>query len=151
MSATEEAAINIRRMLRKDIDDVLALDKEVGKGQSSVSYRDMVATDPAGPFDMSFVAEVGGRIAGFILARLAYLYIPFTEVCVIHSIVVAPEYQRHHIGSRLVNELVSHCHVEEINTIRALVSKHDAELRSFVERLGFRSSTIINYDKTFES
>jgi len=147
----ERATVNIRRMVRSDIDAVLALDKKIGGGQSRICYRDMVTTDPGGPLDSSFVAEADGRVVGFILARLAYLYIPLTEVCVIHGIVVDPDYQRSRIGSRLVNELLSHCHVEEINTIRALVNEHDTKLRSFVEQLGFRRSTILNYDKTFES
>lgn len=151
MSAMERETVNIRRMVRSDIDAVLALDKEIGGGQSRISYRDLVATDPGGPLDLSFVAEAQGQVVGFILARLAYLYIPFTEVCVIHGIVVDPEYQRHGIGSKLVNELLSHCHVEEINTIRALVNEHDTELRRFTERLGFHRSTILNYDKTFDS
>ena len=151
MSAMERETVNLRRMVRSDIDAVLALDKEIGKGQSRINYRDMAATDPGGALDLSFVAEAHGQVVGFILARLAYLYIPFTEVCVIHSIVVDPDYRRHGIGGKLVNELLNHCHVEEINTIRALVNEHDTELRRFVEQLGFRRSTTINYDKTFDS
>ena len=51
---------------------------------------------------MSFVAEAEGRPIGFILVRFEYLGIPFTEVWVIHSIVVANEYRRQGIGNRLV-------------------------------------------------
>ena len=151
MSAMERETVNIRRMARSDIDAVLALDKEIGRGQSRISYRDMVATDPGGPLDLSFVAEADGRVVGFILARLAYLYIPFAEVCVIQGIVVNPDYQRRGIGSRLVNELLSYCHTEEINTIRAIVHEQNTELRRFVEELGFHRSAILNYDKTFET
>ena len=151
MSATERIKVNIRRMERGDIDAVLALDKEIGRGKSSITYRDMIANDPGGPLDLSFVAEADSRVVGCILARLAYVYIPFTELCLIHGIVVAPDYQRHGIGSRLVNELLSHCQDEEINTVRALVGERDTELRQFIEHLGFRRSTIVNYDKTLES
>ena len=150
MSVEKEGMVDIRRMTRGDIDAVVALDREVGGGQSRISYRDMVATDPGGLLDLSFVAEIDGRVIGFILARLAYLYIPFAEVCVIHGIVVGPDYQRRQIGSRLMNELMRYCHAEEINTIRAIIDERDTEIRHFVERLGFRRSKIINYDKTFE-
>ncbi|MFH0769168.1 MAG: GNAT family N-acetyltransferase [Chloroflexota bacterium] len=151
MKAKEIDTVNIRRMARTDIDAILALNKKIGGDQARVNYRDMISTDPGGPLDLSFVAEAGGQIVGFVLARLAYLYIPFTEVCLIHSIVVDPDYQRQKLGSRLINELESHCHLEEINTIRALVNERDTELRSFIERLGFRRSNIVNYDKTMES
>ncbi len=152
MSAKEkEKDINLRRMAQTDIDAVLALDRKVGRGQNHITYRDMIATDPCGPLDLSFVAEIDNKVVGFVLARLAYLYIPFTEVCLIHGIVADPEYRGHHIGSKLVNELISHCELEGINTVRALVAEHDTELRKFVEYLGFRRSNITNYDKTFES
>jgi len=151
MSMMERGAVNIRRMTRSDINAVLALDRKIGGGESGITYKDMAATDLGGQLGLSFVSEVDGQVIGFILARLAYLGIPFTEVCVIHGIVVDPDYQRHGIGSRLVNALLSHCHAEEINTIRALIEEHDTELRRFAEQMGFRRSTIINYDKTFES
>lgn len=151
MDETENIDVSIRRMNRADIDAMLALNRKIGGGRSYITYRDLVATDPGGALDLSFVAEADNHIVGFILARLAYLYIPFTEVCLIQGIMVDPDYQRHHIGGRLVSELVNHCQLEDINTIRALISERDSDLRCFAESLGFRRSSIINYDKTIES
>ena len=150
MRTVEKVTINIRHMVRSDIDAVLTLNKEASGGQSSISYKDMIATDLGEALDLSFVAEVDGRVVGFVLARLAYLYIPLTEVGVIHAIVVAPNYQRSRIGSRLLSELLSYCHAKDIITIRVPVNAYNTELRRFVERLGFRQSTTLNYDKTFE-
>jgi predicted N-acetyltransferase YhbS len=147
----EKDTIKIRRMTRGDIDDIVGLDRKIGKGQSRVTYRDLVSTDPEGPLDLSFICETEGKIIGFILARLAYLGIPFTEVCIIHGILVDPDYQRSGAGSRLVNALLSHCHTEGIYTVRALIAEYDNELRNFAIQLGFRPSTIINYDKTLDS
>ncbi len=100
---------------------------------------------------MSFVAEVGGNIIGFIISRLAYVMIPFTEVCMLQSILVDPDYQNRGIGIRLLGKLVGYCQNEGINTIRVPIEEHNEELQRFIERLGFRCSTIVNYDKTFES
>lgn len=143
--------VNVRRMTRIDIDGVLALNRKIGGGRSYITYRDLIASDPGGPLDLSFIAEADNHVLGFILARLAYLYVPFTEVCVIQGITVDPDYQRHGIGSRLIGELVSHCQLEEINTVRALISERDSDLKRFAEQIGFRRSNIINYDKTIES
>ena len=148
MSAMEKGSIDIRRMKRSDIDAILDLDRKIGEGSSLITYRDLVSTDPGGPLDLSFVAEAAGRIVGCVLARLAYAGVPFYEVCIVHAIVVDPDYQRHGIGSRLVNELVNHCRDEEIHKIRALVDQSNAELRHFIENLGFHRSNIINYDIT---
>jgi N-acetylglutamate synthase-like GNAT family acetyltransferase len=106
--------------------------------------------EPGGPLDVSFVAEVGGNIIGFIMSRLAYVMIPLTEVCLLQGILVDPDYQHHGIGIRLLGKLVAHCQEEGINTIRALIEEHNDDLRHFVAQLGFRRSAIVNYDKTFE-
>ncbi|MBM4432794.1 MAG: GNAT family N-acetyltransferase [Chloroflexi bacterium] len=151
MGSNEQFVAKVRRMERSDIGAVLALERKIGKGHSRISYKDMVATDLEGPLDLSFVAESDGQLRGFLLARLAYVGIPLGEVCIIHGIVVDPDYQRHGIGGKLVNALVDHCHAEGINTIRALIEEGNAELRLFAEQMGFRRSKITNYDKTFES
>lgn len=151
MSAKERDAINIRRMTRSDIDAVLVLISKTSGGKTRVTYKELAAYDPGGPLDLSFVAEAKGQIIGFTVARLEYVYIPLIEVCLIHSIVVDPEYQRRRIGARLVSELTTHCRLEDINTIRALVRQEDDELRSFIEHLGFHPSRMTNWDKTFET
>jgi ribosomal protein S18 acetylase RimI-like enzyme len=150
MSATK-GALNLRRMTRSDIDAVLDIDRKIGGGRGLITYRDMVAVDPGGALDLSFVAEVGGKIAGFILARLMYVGVPFVEIAVIQAIVVDPDSQRQGIASRLVNALLGYCHAERINTIRAVSDERNADLKRFFQRLGFRRSELINYVKTFES
>jgi len=151
MSAIGRDAMNIRRMTRSDIDAILALVNKTTNAKTHVTYKELAAYDPGGPLDLSLVAEAKGQIIGFVMARLEYVYIPFVEVCLIHAIVVDPEYHRRHIGSALVSELSSRCHLQDINTIRALVRQDDNELRSFIEHLGFHPSSMVNWDKTFEA
>ena len=45
----------------------------------------MVASQLGGIRDLSFIAEVDGHLAGFVLARIEYLGIPISEVCMIQS------------------------------------------------------------------
>jgi predicted N-acetyltransferase YhbS len=151
MPVTKKENITIRRMTHDDIDAVLSMDRKLSGGKSNMSYRDMIITDPGGPLDLSFVALLDDKIIGFIMAKLVYIYIPLSEVCLIHGIIVDPHYQRSHIGSKLFNHLFDHCQLEDIYTVRALVSDSDSEVRRFIEQLGFHRSKIINYDKTFES
>ncbi|MFC1969783.1 GNAT family N-acetyltransferase [Chloroflexota bacterium] len=151
MSTIGSDAMNIRRMTRSDIDVILALVNKTTNAKTHLTYKELAAYDPGGPLDLSLVAEDKGQIIGFVMARLEYVYIPFVEVCLIHAIVVDPEYQRRHIGSALVNELSTHCHLQDINRIRALVRQDDAELQRFIEHLGFNPSSMVNWDKTFEA
>jgi ribosomal protein S18 acetylase RimI-like enzyme len=151
MSTVKKDDVNIRPMTRSDIHAVLILDRKMSEGRGVLSYEDMAATDLGGPLDLSFVAEVEGKVIGFIMARLAYLMIPFTEVCILQGILVDSDYQGRGIGGKLLDGLLDHCHAEGINTIRAIVPQGNKELRLFIEAHGFRRSMIINYDKTFES
>ncbi len=151
MSNVQESKVNIRRMTPSDFHAAMALDRELNSGRGLLSYQDMAATERGGRLDLDFVAEVDGKIGGFIMARLTYLMIPFTEVCIIQGIFAHPKYEEHHIGSKLMQGLLDHCQTEGINTIRALIPEHNAELRQFAEWHGFRRSNIINFDKTFDS
>lgn len=151
MSAMEKGTVNIRRMGRSDIDAVLAIDRKVSGGQGLITYRDMVAADPGGALDLSFVSEVDGQVVGFILARLTYVGVPFIELAVIQAVVVDPDYQRRGMASRLVNALLGHCHAEGINTIRAVLDERNTELKRFFQRLGFRHSELVIYTRTLES
>jgi len=153
MSTMEKGTVNIRRMGRRDIDGVLAIDRKISGGRGLITYKDMVTADPGGALDLSFVAEVDGQVVGFILARLTYVGVPFIEIAVIQAIVVDPDYWRQGIASRLVHALLGHCHTEgvRVNTIRAVLDEGNTELRRFFERLGFRRSELINYARTLES
>lgn len=151
MSGAEQPTVTIRPMERSDIHEVLALDRKVGRGHSRLSHRDMAATVPGGPLDVSFVAGMGDKVVGFIIARVAYLMIPLTEVCLIQGILVDPDYQEKGIGSKLLEKLLDFCNEEGIHTVRGLVEERNNELRKMLERLGFRRSNVINYDKNFES
>ena len=152
MSNAKEAKVNIRRMERNDIHEVLALNRIIqGSGQDVISYDDIAAADPGTPPDLSFVAEVDGKIIGFSINRSMYLMVPLTEVCIIHAIFIHPDYQGRGIGRKLIQAVLYHCQTEDIGTVRALIPEDNKELQAMFERQGFQCSNIINFDKTFET
>ena len=151
MSNAKEAKVNIRRMERSDIHEVLALDRIIrGPGRDVISYDDIAAVDPGTSPDVSFVAEVDGKIIGFSINRSTYLMVPLTEVCIIHAIFIHPDYQGRGIGRKLIQAVLYHCQTEDIGTVRALIPEGNKELQSLFERQGFQRSPIVNFDKTFE-
>jgi len=67
MSKAEEAKITIQRMTRSDIHEVLALDRIIrGSRRDVIKYEDLASANPGTPPDLSFVAEVDGKIIGFL-------------------------------------------------------------------------------------
>ena len=151
MDNAKEVKVNIRRMERSDIHEVLALDRIIrGPGRDVISYDDLAAANPGTSPDVSFVAEVDGKIIGFSINRSTYLMVPLTEVCIIHAIFIHPDYQGRGIGRKLIQAVLYHCQTEDIGTVRALIPEGNKELQSLFERQGFQRSPIINFDKTFE-
>jgi len=134
--------IVIRKMSKDDFDAILAL------GGNLIELEDLVLSEPGEALDLSFVAEEDGQVVGFNLARIQYVGIPLIKVCVIGGVVVEHEYRRHGIGYKLIAEMFECCRKNGVLTVRALVDTNDEQLRRFIESLGFRRSTIDNYDRT---
>ena len=152
MRRAKKAKVKIRRMTRSDIHEVLVLDRIIrGTRRDVIKYEDIASANPGTPPDLSFVAEIDGQIVGFSINRSMYLMVPLTEVCIIHAILVHPDYRGHGIGSKLIQALLKHCQAEGIDTVRSLIPRGNKELQALVERHGFRRSRIINFDRTFES
>ncbi len=152
MSNVEEAKVMIRRMTRNDIHEVLFLDRIVtGQRRDVIKYEDIASANPGTPPDISFIAEIDGKMVGFSINRTMYLMVPLTEVCIIHAILVHPDYRGHGIGKKLIQALLNHCQTEGIGTVRALIPRDNKELQSLFKRQGFQRSHIVNFDRTFES
>ena len=150
MSNVKETKVTIRPMTRSDIHEVLVLDRIIRSTERDViGYEDLASADPGTPPDLSFVAEIGDRMVGFSINRSMYLMVPLTEVCIIHAILVHPDYQRHGIGKKLIQALLNHCQKEGIGTVRILIPRGNKELQALFERQDFKRSKIVNFDRTF--
>jgi len=146
-----EAKVTIRRMTRRDIHEVLFLDRIVtGQRRDVIKYEDIASANPGTAPDMSFVAEIGDKMVGFSINRSTYLMVPLMEVCIIHAILVHPDYRGHGIGGKLVDALLEHCQTEGIDTVRALIPRDNKELQAIFRRHGFKRSHVVNFDNTFK-
>lgn len=151
MSNAKEAKVNIRRMDRRDIHEVLTLYRVIGGSEGdAIDYKDLASANPGTPPDVSFVAEIGGKIVGFSINRSWFLMVPLTEVCIIHAILVHPDYQGRGIGRKLIQALMYHCQMEDISTVRMLIPEGNKELQDLFEGEGFKRSPVVNFDKTFK-
>jgi ribosomal protein S18 acetylase RimI-like enzyme len=159
MTSTEKE-IKIRPMERSDIDALLAVyskireEKMPGTKRSRLSYRgamtfdEVASTNPGGPLDLSCVAEVDGKVVGFIWGRLAFAGIPVDEVGIIHLIIVDPDYQKQGIATKLVDALAKRCHSRGVETVRAVVDERHWELKDYFQKLGFHRSELVIYTRT---
>ncbi len=160
--ASAEKEVKIRPMEWRDIDAILAVyskireEKIPGVKRSRLSYRgamtfeEVASTNPGGPLDLSCVAEVNGKVVGFIWGRLAFAGIPVDEVGIIHMLIVDPDYQKQGIAGKLINALAERCHARGVKTVRAVIDERHWELQNYFQSLGFRRSELTIYTRTSE-
>lgn len=140
--------VRIRPMEPEDIDAVLAIDKKISGVRRAVTYTDLITGDLGGVLDLSFVAEVDGHIAGFILARRAYVGEPVTEVGLVQILGVDPDYGRQGIATKLVEALLESGQSENLKAVRIMIKERDSQLQAFFAHMGFKRGQLIDYTKT---
>jgi ribosomal protein S18 acetylase RimI-like enzyme len=87
-------------------------------------------------------------VAGFILARRAYVGEPVTEAGLIQILGVDPDYWRQGIATKLVNALLDTCRSKKLSAVRIIIDERDSQLQGLFEHLGFRRGELIDYTKT---
>jgi len=131
-----------------DIDAVLAIDKKISGVRRAVSFTDLITGDLGGVLDLSFVAEADGHIAGFILARRAYVGEPVAEAGLIQILGVDPDYQRQGIATKMVESLLETSQAKKLKAIQIMVNESDSQLQAFFAHMGFKRGQLIDYTKT---
>lgn len=142
-----EGKVTIRPMEPEDIDAILTIDRKITGVRRAITYTDLITGYLGGTLDLSFVAEINGQVAGLIMARLAYVGEPVTEVGLIQILGVDPDYQRRGIATKLVNVMLEHCKSKGVKTVRVTIKERDSQMRGFFERMGFSRGQLIDYSK----
>jgi predicted N-acetyltransferase YhbS len=145
--AEAKAKVKIRPMEPEDITGILEVDRKISGVQRAITYRDLVREALGGQMDVSFVAEVGNQMVGFILAYLTYVREQVTEACVIQIFGVDPQYQGQGIATQLIQKQLDECRSKGIKLIRVMLEERDDELQKFFKRLGFDRGHYIDYSK----
>jgi len=159
--AGKKADVKIRRMVEADLARVNEIDRLLF-GEERV---------PTWPFsfesywalyrpEFSFVAEVGGRVVGFIVGTLekeehgqSVLSLRHTieppsrhrKVGWIDMIGIDPAYQHMGIGRSLGEAFHEECKRRDA-VMRGIARESDVRLRDFMESVGFKSSELVVYE-----
>jgi ribosomal protein S18 acetylase RimI-like enzyme len=141
MKAVDRNAVKIRRMVSSDITPTL------GIWWADIPEKDMVASQLRGPLNLSFIAEYGGILIGFILATQQYAGLPMSGAGVVFLIAVNPDYRKHGIAGMLIDAFEKHCKSKGIETVRAVIPENDSKIIEYFSNAGFRRSNLVNYDK----
>lgn len=140
MKAIDRSEVKIRSMVSSDIFSTLNI------WWADIPRKEVLASQLGGEKDLSLIAEYEGCLVGFVLARLIYAGLPISGVCVVLFMAVNPDYQNRGIGHMLLDTLKDNCKAKWIETLRLLVPKYDPGLKKYAEKMGFNSSSVMNFD-----
>jgi predicted N-acetyltransferase YhbS len=145
--AQAKAEVKIRPMEPEDIAGILEIDRKISGVQRAITYRDLIREALGGQMDVSFVAEMGDQMVGFVLAYVTYVREQVTQACVIQIFGVDPKYQGQGIASRLIQRQLDECRSRGIKLVRVMLEERDDQLQAFFKRLGFDRDHYVDYSK----
>jgi len=139
--------IKIRPLSKEDLEAIVEIDAKV-LGENRKDYWDKklrLTNDKSS--QVSLVAEVEGKILGFILGDVSGWEFGVSDtIGWIDTIGVDPAYQKKGLATALANELIKRLKVIGVRTIYTLVSWNDWDLLQFFHAMGFTRGDMINLE-----
>jgi len=143
-------AKRVMRVLKKaDLDSIVAIDRQTSRQDRHEYYERKIAviTDPARSINSSIVAEVNGKVVGFIMGDVYFgeFGIPETSAT-IDSLGVDPAIQNKGVASELLDQFMMNMKVAGVTKVYTLVNWDDFTLEKFFSHHKFVPSKRINLE-----
>ena len=139
--------LKIRTLKKDDVEAIVRIDEKVlGKNRKDYWEKKFsLMNDKASK--VSLVAEVEGKVAGFILGDVSgwEFGVPDT-IGWIETIGIDPVNQKKRLATALAHELMNHLKATGVRTIYTLVSWDDWDLLQFFHTMGFTRGDMINLE-----
>ena len=136
----------IRRMEARDEKYVIAIDhKIVGEERASSWQQRVFAYLERYYPPISHVAEVGGKVVGFIIGDVRGWEYGMPSGAWIDIMGVDPDYQGQSIGVRLIEAFVLQAKEQQIRSVHAWTTEGDDRLQRFLQSAGFTRGKLVEY------
>lgn len=143
-SVRQERKINVRQIKEEDISSVLSIDTRISGNNRALTYTTVPYNYVGGELDVSVVAEIEGKLVGFLFGRVTDSHCGPADTAVIQVMGVDPEYYRNGIGSALIQHFVQRCKHKGVKSIHSSVRLQDTWMSSFLDSQGFASSEMVD-------
>lgn len=141
----------IRSIKIEDADDIGRIQTSITKSPVEIDFRQVIEEQAQRDKDASFVAEIDGRVAGFMISYIVYGGFGLEKSAWIATLGVDPKFMGRGIGKKLAEEILAVYRGMGINDIYTSVRWDSVDLLSFFKTLGFDRSNFINLRKELES
>lgn len=144
--------IPVRSLRPDDAKAIVAIDKRIG-GRDRSAYFARKISDALDESDVrvSLVAEIDGRLAGFVMARVDLgEYGRTDQAAVLDTIGVDPDCRNLGVGRALLSQLLVNLTSLRIDTVRTELDwVADRELLGFLAACGFAPAQRLAFEKRF--
>ena len=141
----------IRKIKIEDADDIGRIQAAITKAPEKIDFRQIIDEQVRKNEDASFVAEINGKIAGYMISYIVYSGFGLEKSAWIATLGVDSKFMGQGIGKRLAEEIFRVYRDKGIKYIFTSVRWDSADLLSFFKTLGFDRSNFINLRKELDS
>jgi ribosomal protein S18 acetylase RimI-like enzyme len=145
----EKKEIVVRPIIMKDYDRIVEIDAGVlGRRRFNYYRRKMKKIlDTEQPLVTSLVAEVGGKVVGFIMGSVVIGEFGVSETtATIETIGVDPEFQRQGLARAMMGEFFEKIRSAGVERVTTQVRWNDVDLLKFFDKVGFTPAKTLNLD-----
>ena len=142
--------ILIRCVKKQDAEAIARIDAAIQKRPSPVDFKRIASEEVKRTVDASFVAEIKGKIVGFMISYITYGSFGADRCAWIAMFGVDPKWMGQGIGKRLAEEIFKVYKAKGITEVFTSVQWDATDILSFFKTLGFERSNFINLWKKLE-
>jgi N-acetylglutamate synthase-like GNAT family acetyltransferase len=136
--------IIIRRMKKTDADAMSEIQSAIEKRPTLLDFKQIVAEQVKRKVDSSYVAEIKGKVVGFMISYITYGNFGADRCAWIAMFGVNPKLMGQGIGKRLAEEIFKVYKEKGVTEVFTSVRWDAIDILSFFKTLGFERSNFIN-------
>jgi N-acetylglutamate synthase-like GNAT family acetyltransferase len=140
-----DKTIDIHKMDAEDVAGILEIERAAKGKHRATTYAPMPDSSIGGEIEYSVVAQDGGRIVGFVLARAARSPSGSSDVAWIEFVGIHPDYQGRGIGKKLIEGWKNLCRGKGVKKVHIMLNWRDWWMQSFFESLGFSRGELVDF------
>lgn len=140
----------IRRIKIKDADDIGRIMAAITKSPAKIDFRQVIEEQVQSDKNASFVAEIDGRVAGFMISHIVYGGFGLEKSAWIVTLGVDPQFMGRDIGKKLAEEIFRVYKDMGIKYVYTSARWDSVDILSFFKTLDFDRSSFINLRKELD-
>ncbi len=137
----------IRKIKPEDADEISRIEAVITKSPDRTDFRQIIVKQVRKDEDASFVAEIDGKVVGYMISYTVYAGFGVEKSAWIATLGVDPKFMGQGIGKMLAEEILRVYEERGIRNIFTSVRWDSVDLLSFFKTLGFDRSDFINLRK----